>query len=62
MVKKRDRLEQSEKITEREKSFEKTENKSVVRISERRVRKLVWSRSEKEVWYRTMQSEEKIRP
>ena len=43
------RSEQSENITEREKSRAKRENKSVVRISERRVRKLVWSIAEQSV-------------
>ena len=41
---KRGRLEQSKKITEREKSRAKRENKIVVRISEQRVIKLVWGR------------------
>ena len=40
---KRDRSEWRENITERDKSRAKRENKSVVRRSERRVRKLVWS-------------------
>ena len=46
---KRGRSEQSENITEREKSRAKRENKSVVRISDRRVVKLVCSRSEQEM-------------
>ena len=46
---KRGRSEQSEKITETEKSRTKRENISVARISERRVRKVVWTRAEKSV-------------
>ena len=40
------RSEQSEKITERDKRCAKREKKSVVIISERRVRKVVWIRAE----------------
>ena len=36
-------------ITEREKSRSKIEKKSIVRISDWRVRKVVWSRAEKSV-------------
>ena len=50
---KRGRLEQSENTMEREKSLSKREKKSVVRRSERRVRTLVWSRAQQEVYYRT---------
>ena len=57
---KRGRLERNKNITEREKSRTKRENKNVVRRSERRVRKLVWSRAEQAVYYRTTQREEKI--
>ena len=46
---KRGRLERSENITGIEKSLAKIENKIVVKRSERRVRKIVWSRAEKEV-------------
>ena len=46
---KRGRLERSENIMEREKIHAKRKNKSVVRISERRVRKVVWSRAEQAV-------------
>ena len=48
-VEKCGRSERSENITEREKSSAKREKKSVVRISERRVRKLLWIRAEKAV-------------
>ena len=53
--------ERSENITEREKSRSKGENKSVVRISERRARKVVWIRAEQAMQYRMTQSKEKIR-
>ena len=43
------RLEQSKNITEREKIHAKREKKSLVRRSERRVRKVVWIRSEQVV-------------
>ena len=43
---KRDKYDQRENITEREKSHAKRENKNVARILEKRVRKIVWSRSE----------------
>ena len=43
------RSERSENITEREKSRAKREKKIAVRISEWRVRKLVWSRAEQSV-------------
>ena len=46
---KRGRLDWSKNIGEREKSRAKREKKSVVIISERRVRKLVWRRAEKSV-------------
>ena len=46
---KRGRSEWSENITEREKSHAKIEKKNILRISERRVRKLVWSRAEQAV-------------
>ena len=46
---KRSRSEQSENITERERSRAKRENKSVVIRSERRVIKLVWIRAEQAV-------------
>ena len=46
---KRDILERSENITQRENSRSKREKKSVVRISERRVRKVVWIIAEQEV-------------
>ena len=46
---KRGRLERSENTTQREKSRTKRENKSVVRISEWRVRKVVRSRAEQAV-------------
>ena len=49
MEKKRDRSERSEIIKEREKSRTKRENKIVLRRSERRVRKVVWIRSEQAV-------------
>ena len=42
---KRGRLEQSDNITEREKSHYKREKKSVVRRSDQRVRKVVWIRA-----------------
>ena len=57
---KRDILERSENITQRENSRSKREKKSVVRISERRVRKVVWIIAEQEVQYRTTQSKENI--
>ena len=44
---KRGRSEQSNNVTEREKSRAKREKKSVARRSERIVRKLMWSRSDK---------------
>ena len=47
--KKRGRSEQSDNITEREKSCSKRENKSVVRRSEQRVRKVVWIRVDQTV-------------
>ena len=46
---KRGRSEQSENITEREKSRAKIEKKSVVIRSEQRVRKVVWSRAKQTV-------------
>ena len=46
---KRGRLEQSKNITEREKIRSKIEKKSLVKRSDRRVRKVVWSRSEQAV-------------
>ena len=49
MEKKRCRSECSQNITEREKSRDKRENKSVVIRSERRVRKIVWNREEQVV-------------
>ena len=49
-----------ENITDREKSRSKGENKSVVIRSERRMRKVVWSRSEQEVQYRTTHSKDEI--
>ena len=49
MVKKRGRSDQSKNIMEIEKSRAKSEEKSVVRISERRVRKVVPIREEQEV-------------
>ena len=49
MVKKRGRLEQSENITEREKKLSKREKKIVLRISDQRVKKIVWSRVEQAV-------------
>ena len=58
---KRDRSEQSDNITEREKSRAKREKKSVVRRSQRRVRKVVWSREEQSVQYITMHRKQKIR-
>ena len=48
-------------ITKIEKRSDKRKKKFVVRKSERRVRKVVWSRVEQAVYYRTMQSENKIR-
>ena len=57
---KRGRSERSEKITEIEKIRVKRENKSVVRRSDRIVRKLVWRRVEKAVQYITTHSQEKI--
>ena len=41
--------ERSENITEREKSRSKRENKSVVRRSDKRARKVVWIRAEQAV-------------
>ena len=55
------RSEWSKKITQREKIHDKRGKKSVVIISERRVRKVVWIRTEQEVYYRMTQSEENIR-
>ena len=49
VVKTNGRLEQSENIAEIEKSCAKTEKKSVVRVSELRAIKVVWSRSEEAV-------------
>ena len=46
---KRDRLEQSYNITDREKRRDKIKNKIIVRRLERRVRKVVWIRAEKSV-------------
>ena len=46
---KRGRSEQSENIKEREKSRAKRENNIIVRRSERRLRKVVWIRSEQSV-------------
>ena len=46
---KRGRSERSKYIRERKKSRSKREEKSVVRRSEKRVRKVVWSRSEQAV-------------
>ena len=46
---KRGRSKWNENITERDKSRLKRENKNVVKISERRARKLVWSRAEQVV-------------
>ena len=60
MEKKRGRSERSENITEREKIRSKREKKSIVRRSERRVRKLVCSRAEQAVYYRTRHIKEKI--
>ena len=59
---KRGRSDQSENITQREKSRAKREKKNVVRISEGIVRKVLWSRAQQAVQYRMMQSEENIRP
>ena len=53
------RSERSENITDREKSSVKIEKKIVVRRSKRRIRKVLWSRLEGEVQYRTTQSKEK---
>ena len=49
MEKKCGRSERSKNITERENSRAKIENKSVVRRSEQRVRKVVCSRAEQAV-------------
>ena len=49
MDKKRGRSERRENITEREKSRAKRVKKNVVRGSESRARKLVWSRAYQEV-------------
>ena len=49
MAEKRGRSEQCKNITEIEKSRAKREKKSIARISERRVRKVVWRRAEQEV-------------
>ena len=49
MRKKHGRSEQSENITEREKSCAKIEKKTAVRRSERRLRKVVWSRADQAV-------------
>ena len=49
MVKKRGRSEQSENITHTERRGVPKEREIVVRRSERRVRKLVWIRSEQAV-------------
>ena len=46
MVKKHGKYDKRENTTEREKSHAKRENKSVARILEKRVRKVVWSRAE----------------
>ena len=54
------RSERSKNITERYKSRVKIEKKGVVRRSKRRVRKVVWSRLDQAVPFRTMQSKEKI--
>ena len=54
------RSEQNKNITERENIHAKRENKSVVIRSERRARKLAWSRAETAVYYKTAQREEKI--
>ena len=56
-----DRSERSENIRDRQKSRAKREKKTVVRISERRARKLVWSRVDQAVQYKTTQSKENIR-
>ena len=45
----RGRSERCKNITKREKSRSKRKNKSVVRRSEQRVRKIVWSRAEQAV-------------
>ena len=52
---KRARSERSKNITHREKSRAKREKKIVVKISDQRVRKVVWSRAEQAVQYRTTQ-------
>ena len=57
---KRGRSEQSENITEREKRRAKRENKSLVRISDWRVRKVVHNRVEQKVQYRMTQIKENI--
>ena len=54
------RSEQSKNITERENIRSKKEEKSLVRMSERRVRKVVQSRADRAVYCRTTQSEEHI--
>ena len=43
---KRGKYDQRENTTQREKSHAKRENKSVARILEKRVRKVVWSRAQ----------------
>ena len=48
-VEKRGRSERNENITQIEKSYAKKEYKSIVRISERREKKVVWSRAERSV-------------
>ena len=60
-MKKRVKSEQSENITEREKSHAKRENKSVLRRLERRFRKVVRIIEEQSVGYKTTQNEENIR-
>ena len=55
------RQERSKNTTEGEKSCSKREEKIAVRRSERRLRKIVRSRSEQAVYCRTTQREEKIR-
>ena len=52
MKKKHGRSEWSKNITEREAIRAKREKKNVVIRSDRRVRKLVWSRAEQAVYYR----------
>ena len=54
---KRGRSERSKNITEIEKRRAKREKKIVVRRLERRVRRVVWSRAEEAVQYRTTKSE-----